>query len=347
MSYAFLRWLLLSRLPPETAHDLAIKRLAWVSRKRLLTKLLRKRHRDRLSPLPRTVMGIEFPNPVGLAAGVDKQCQACNALHALGFGWVELGTVTPLLQHGNQEPRLFWLPEHHAAINRMGFNSVGLDRFVKNLESTSPDIIKGINIGKNTTTLDALADYLVCLEAVHDHADYVAINISSPNTRGLRDLQREDALGPLLAGLDSKRMELAEKSGRRLPLVLKISPDLDAAALDHIVAMARRHHMDGIAATNTTLSRDGVRNHLHAGEAGGLSGPPLAARATEAIAYLHRNLQGEIPLIGIGGIDSVAAAVEKFQAGAELVQICTGFTHHGPKLIGDIIDGLRDGINGS
>ncbi|CAJ2376642.1 MAG: Dihydroorotate dehydrogenase (quinone) [Arenicellales bacterium IbO2] len=337
--YSGLRRMLFA-LEAETSHDFALAALAGASRSRIATALLAKCNRRR--DLPRKVMGINFPNPVGLAAGLDKRARACNALHALGFGWVELGAVTPLPQPGNPKPRIFRLPEQHALINRMGFNSGGLASFVRNLARAAPGIIKGVNIGKNAATAmdDAHADYAACMEAVHMHADYISVNISSPNTQGLRDLQEEGALAPLLAALNRKRGELAEASGRRVPLVLKIAPDLGGGALDALAGVARKHRIDGIAATNTTLSRDGV-GHALAGEVGGLSGAPLGARATETVARLSRNLQGEIPIIGVGGIDSAEDALEKFEAGAELVQIYTGFIYRGPRLIGEIIERLR------
>ena len=340
--YPTLRRLLFT-LEPETAHRIALGVLAKASCSKALCALLNQRSRAGLAAPPHEVMGIEFPNSVGLAAGLDKQGTACNALHALGFGWVELGTVTPLPQPGNPRPRMFRLPEHRAIINRMGFNSDGLARFLENIAAVDRRIIKGINLGKNAATplAQAMDDYLIGLEAVYTHADYVAINISSPNTRNLRDLQQEDALAPLLGGINRKRMALADATGRRVPLVLKIAPDLDGDAIDHIAALARKHCIDGIAATNTTPTRSGVENHALAVEPGGLSGPPLASLSTATIHRLFGNLQGEIPIIGIGGIDSVDSAVEKFQAGAELVQLYTGFIYHGPKLIREIIKHLN------
>ncbi len=339
---------ILFKLEAEAAHDLILGGLAKISRSGFLTGLLDKTHRARLAPLPHEVMGISFPNPVGLAAGLDKQGNACNALHALGFGWVELGTVTPLPQSGNPKPRVFRLREHNALINRMGFNSDGLERFRENVARADGRIIKGINIGKNAATPMARAvdDYLACLESLHTEADYIAINISSPNTPDLRKLQRDDALDPLLGALDRRRTALADECGRRVPLVLKIAPDLDSAALDAIAKLSRKHHIDGLAATNTTSSRTGVEGHAHATETGGLSGSPLAAPSTAAVDRLFRNLQGEIPLIGIGGIDSAESALEKFQVGAELVQLYTGFIYRGPKLIREIVDGVRGGIGG-
>jgi len=332
---------MLFALEAEKCHGLTIDALAHASCSRAVTALLAKCNHVR--DLPRKVMGIDFPNPVGLAAGLDKQARACNALHALGFGWLELGAVTPLPQPGNPKPRIFRLPEHQAIINRMGFNSGGLEIFLRNLARAAPGIIKGVNIGKNAATAmhNAHADYATCIEAVHTHADYISINISSPNTQDLCGLHDDDALNPFLAALDRKRLELADTSGRRVPLVLKIAPGLGGGALDALAALARKHHIDGIAATNTTPARNGVERHALAGEAGGLSGAPLRALATEAVARLSRNLQGEIPIIGVGGIDSADAAHEKFQAGAALVQLHTGFIYRGPRLIREIIERLR------
>ena len=344
--YSALRRLLFAA-EAERAHDLAMGALVLTSRSQSLCALLaacagNRGNRDQLA-LPHTVMGIEFANPVGLAAGLDKHARASNALHALGFGWLELGTVTPLPQPGNPKPRLFRLTQHDALINRMGFNSDGMEIFLQNIAHAERRIIKGINIGKNTATgmQQAMDDYLVGLEAVHAHADYVAINISSPNTPKLRELQQADALDPLLRGLNHKRMALADACGRRVPLVLKIAPDLDYQALDHIAELSRKHQIDGLAATNTTLLRNGLEHHAAAHQPGGLSGPPLASLATETIHRLFRNLQGEIPIIGVGGIDSAERALEKFQAGAELVQLYTALIYHGPKLIRNIIERLR------
>ena len=247
--YSALRRLLFAA-EAERAHDLAMGALALTSRSQSLSALLAAcaGNRGQLA-LPHTVMGIEFANPVGLAAGLDKHARASNALHALGFGWLELGTVTPLPQPGNPKPRLFRLKQHDALINRMGFNSDGMEIFLQNIAHAERRIIKGINIGKNTATgmQQAMDDYLVGLEAVHAHADYVAINISSPNTPKLRELQQADALDPLLRGLNRKRMALADACGRRVPLVLKIAPDLDHRAINHIAELSRKHQIDGLA----------------------------------------------------------------------------------------------------
>ncbi len=354
MIYSCLRRMLFA-LPPELAHDLTLGGLAYASRRRALCRLLRKLNRARVAALPRQVMGLTFPNPVGLAAGLDKHGVAGNALHALGFGWLEIGTVMSLPQPGNAKPRLFRLrldadsdsasPAAPALINRMGFNSVGLAAVLNNIARSyaAAGIIKGINIGTNARTemRAAVQDYVIGLQAVYAHADYVAINISSPNTPNLRDLQQPHALDQLLRALHRKRTELADRHGRRMPIVLKISPDITAQEVNHIAELARKHQLDGVAATNTTVLRNGVESHPLAAQSGGLSGAPLAARATEVVALLYCNLQGEIPIIGCGGIDCAQRAVEKFQAGAELVQIYTGFLYHGPKLIRDIVERMR------
>jgi dihydroorotate dehydrogenase len=292
---------------------------------------------------PVTVMGIKFPNPVGLAAGLDKQAAACNALHELGFGWLELGTVTPLPQPGNPKPRMFRLEQHEALINRLGFNSIGLHRFVENLKRVNPDIIKGINIGKNAATPlnNAIDDYLIGLRGAYDFADYVTINISSPNTRHLRELQQDQALNQLLFSLNQERQKLADSTGRYVPLVVKIAPDLSPHQIDDIATLLRQNSIDGVAATNTTVSRDPVAGHALSGEVGGLSGAPLRDAATKVITALYQNLQDEIPIIGIGGIHNADSAVEKFDAGAKLIQLYTGLIYRGPALVGEILRTLR------
>ena len=292
---------------------------------------------------PLNVMGIKFPNPVGLAAGLDKQATACNALHELGFGWLELGTVTPLPQPGNPKPRMFRLEKHEALINRLGFNSIGLPRFVENLKRVNPEIIKGINLGKNASTPlnNAVEDYLIGLRGTYDFADYVTINISSPNTRNLRELQHDQALNQLLFALNQERQKLADTSGKYVPLVVKIAPDLVPHQIDEIATLLRQNSIDGVAATNTTVSRDAVAGHALAGEVGGLSGAPLKDAATRVIATLYQNLQDEIPIIGIGGIHDADSALEKFDAGAKLIQLYTGLIYRGPDLVREILRALR------
>ena len=335
---------LLFKLQPETAHDLVLGTLGMASRWGLASRALATLCGARVLAHPVRVMGIDFPNPVGLAAGLDKQGDAANALAHMGFGWVELGTVTPNPQPGNPKPRLFRLEQEQALINRMGFNSCGIHRFIGNVRRLRADVIRGINIGKNAATplSGANDDYGRGLREVFDHAHYVAINISSPNTQDLRKLQQPEAMDGLLAFLNELRQRLADEKGRHMPLVVKIAPDLDGDDIDTICTLLRRHSIDGVAAANTTVSRATVKNHPLCGETGGLSGPPLRERATEIISMLYHNLQGEIPIIGMGGIDSAESAREKLQAGASLVQLYTSLIYHGPALVGRIVSGLEN-----
>ena len=344
--YSALRRLLFL-LEAEQGHDLVMTTLALASRSKSMSSLCGLLGGGKPPSCPVEVMGIPFPNPVGLAAGLDKHARAANALGAMGFGWVELGTVTPRPQPGNPRPRMFRIPEHEAIINRMGFNSVGLEMFLKHCKGTAPHLLKGINIGKNAATplSGAVDDYLTCLEAVYPYADYIAINISSPNTPGLRGLHQDEALNLLLSRLNHQRRELADFHGTRVPLVLKIAPDIGTGEVDAIASLLRQHQMDGVAATNTTVSRNQIESHFLSGEPGGLSGPPLREKSTAVVAALYQNLQDEIPIIGIGGINTAADAMEKFDAGAKLVQLYTGFVYHGPGLIRDICRDLSFGKN--
>jgi dihydroorotate dehydrogenase len=288
-------------------------------------------------------MGLEFPNPVGLAAGLDKNGEHIDALAALGFGFIEVGTVTPRPQPGNPRPRLFRLVEAEALINRFGFNNVGLDAFVANVARARWRGVLGINIGKNfdTPVERAADDYLACLEGVYGAASYVAVNVSSPNTRGLRSLQESEPLDALLARLAQARERLADRHGRRVPLVLKVAPDLDAEQLRGIAAAVRAHRFDGVIATNTSLSREGVQGLAHADEAGGLSGAPIRALAGHTLASLAAELRGEVPLIGVGGIMSGADAAERFARGAALVQLYTGLVYRGPALVAECAAAYR------
>ncbi len=287
---------------------------------------------------PVAAMGLTFRNPVGLAAGLDKNGEHVDALAALGFGFIEVGTVTPRPQPGNPPPRLFRIPEARALINRMGFNNLGVDRLLSNLQRARYRGVLGINIGKNfdTPMERAVDDYLVCLRKVYARAGYVAINISSPNTRNLRDLQQGPALEALLQALAEARTRLAREHGRRVPLALKIAPDLDASALADVARLAIGHDIDGIIATNTTLSRDGVEGLRNSTEAGGLSGAPLRERSTAIVRSLTQALNGKMPVIGVGGILSGADAADKVAAGASLVQVYTGLIYRGPGLIAEI-----------
>jgi dihydroorotate dehydrogenase len=323
---------ILFKLEAERAHHLGLQ-------------MLKATHALHLSPLlfgkpvhaPVKVMGIEFPNPVGLAAGLDKNGDYFAALSACGFGFVEIGTVTPRPQPGNPQPRIFRLPAANAIINRMGFNNQGVDYLLQNVERTKFAGVLGINIGKNfdTPVEKAVSDYLIGLNKVYAHADYVTVNISSPNTPGLRDLQFGDALNNLLAALKQEQTKLADQYGRYVPLAVKIAPDMDDVAIRQLADTFVVNKIDAVIATNTTLSRDGVAGLLHAGEQGGLSGEPLRKRADYVVSALSLHLQGALPVIAAGGISCAEDAVNKLRCGASLVQIYTGFIYQGPKLVQD------------
>lgn len=329
-------------LDPEVAHDLTLKKLdraAAFGIPRLLFRCA--------DDLPVQAMGLTFRNPVGLAAGMDKNAAHIDALGTLGFGHIEAGTVTPLPQPGNPKPRIFRLIPAQGVINRMGFNNEGVERFVANVRRQprfrAAGGILGLNIGKNAATpLErALDDYLAGLRAVYAHADYVAVNISSPNTKDLRALQGERELQALLAGLAAARGALEDEHGRRVPLAVKIAPDLADAAIAPLADLLVANGVDGVIATNTTIARDRVQGLAHAEETGGLSGLPLRERATKVVRLLADHLQGRLPIIASGGVMSGADALEKVQAGAALVQIYTGFIYAGPDLIADCVDALR------
>jgi dihydroorotate dehydrogenase len=284
-------------------------------------------------------MGLEFPNPVGLAAGLDKHAEHVDALAALGFGFIELGGVTPRPQPGNPRPRLFRLPAARAIINRYGLNSVGVEAFARNLGRARTKAVIGVNIGKNRDTPNerAVEDYVRCMEVLYPHVHYLALNVSSPNTKGLRDLQSAEMLTLLLQTLKTRREALRQKYGKNAALVLKISPDLDDAAIGDIADAVRRERADGLIATNTTVSRQGIAGLAHAMEEGGVSGAPLTALSTEVLRKFSLRLKNEIPLIGVGGIMSGADARAKFDAGASLVQIYSGLVYRGPRLIDECV----------
>lgn len=332
--YPLLRPLLFS-LDPETAHHATLDAL----RTAYNLGLLCIKHP---ATNPRTVMGLTFPNPVGLAAGLDKNGAYIDALAAQGFGFIEVGTVTPRPQPGNPRPRMFRLPEAKAIINRMGFNNLGVDTLVENVKRAKYRGILGINIGKNfdTPIEKAANDYLIGLRKVYPHASYVVINISSPNTKNLRQLQGGDELDALLEQLKAEQENLAELHGKYVPLAVKIAPDLDQEQIRQIAALLIRHRIDGVIATNTTLSREDVENLPHGNEAGGLSGAPVREKSTAVIRELAVALNGALPIIGVGGILSGADAVEKIQAGAALVQIYSGMIYRGPDLVGETIRAL-------
>ena len=318
-------------LDPETAHDATLTTLntAYCLG---LSRLI-----PQPAPDPRTVMGITFPNPVGLAAGLDKNGECINGLGALGFGFIEIGTVTPRAQPGNPRPRLFRLPEAQAIINRMGFNNGGVDALIENVKRAKFKGVLGINIGKNADTPieKAADDYLIGLRKVYPYASYVAINISSPNTKNLRQLQGGDELDALLGQLKTEQEKLAQQHGKYVPLAVKIAPDLDTDQIKQIAALLIQHRIDGVIATNTTLSREGVENLPHGNETGGLSGAPVREKSTRVIRALAAELQGAVPIIGVGGILCGEDALEKMQAGAALVQIYSGLIYRGWKLVAE------------
>lgn len=334
MSAALRRALFL--LPPETAHAAALG-------------ALRLRARLRPAPVPPEVapvevMGLRFANPVGLAAGFDKNGDCVDGLGGLGFGCVEVGTVTPRAQPGNPRPRLFRLPDERAVINRMGFNNRGLDYLVRAVAGRRYRGMLGINIGKNldTPVIAAARDYLTCLERVYPLADYIAVNLSSPNTPGLRELQFGAYLEDLLGALQQRRRALALHWGRSVPLAVKIAPDLVDEELSAIGRVLVAQGVDAVIATNTTVSRQGVERSVHAGETGGLSGAPLFARSTEVVRRLVAEFGPRLPVIAVGGIGSGADAVAKLAAGARLVQLYTGFIYRGPELVNEVLGALRD-----
>nr|WP_086938600.1 quinone-dependent dihydroorotate dehydrogenase [Thaumasiovibrio occultus] len=322
------------QLDPEKAHDLTMKNF-----KRFTGTPLDLFYRQSVPFKPVHVMGLSFKNPVGLAAGLDKDGECIEAFGAMGFGFIEVGTVTPRPQSGNPQPRLFRVLEAEGIINRMGFNNHGVDNLVENVKKAKYDGIIGINIGKNKDTPieSGKDDYLICMEKVYAHAGYIAVNISSPNTPDLRSLQFGEALDDLLSALKEKQAELAEKEGKYVPVALKIAPDLTDDEIVQVAESCLRHKMDGVVATNTTLERGLVKGMKHCDEMGGLSGRPLQHKSTEVIRKLYAVLKEEIPIIGVGGIDSAVSAREKVEAGAKLVQVYSGFIYHGPKLVKDIV----------
>ena len=341
MLYSLTRKLLFS-LDAETAHGLGMQGVDFLNRAGIACLLAKT-----FKAQPVSLMGLTFPNPVGLAAGLDKNGEHVDALAALGFGFIEIGTVTPRPQPGNPKPRMFRIPEKQAIINRMGFNNEGVDKLLANISTSQfsrRSGILGINIGKNfDTPIDRAADdYLSCLERVYAAASYVAINISSPNTQNLRDLQKDEALDALLTALKAEQARLADKHGKYVPLALKIAPDLDDAQIGTIADLLRQHRMDAVIATNTTLSRAGVEAFPQAEEAGGLSGQPVFARSTAVLQKLSAALAGEVPIIGVGGIMRGADAAAKIAAGASLVQLYSGFIYAGPSLIAEAAKAIAE-----
>ena len=338
--YSLLRpWLFC--LDPEQAHNLTLSNLDRAQRWGLLERLISKPVAD-----PRTLCGITFANPVGLAAGLDKDGKHIDALAALGFGFLEIGTVTPRPQPGNPKPRMFRLSEAQAIINRMGFNNDGVDACVARVRRSrfwQQGGVLGMNIGKNASTPieDAASDYILAMEAVYEIASYITVNISSPNTQNLRALQGEAMLRSLLSSLDEARKRLSDRYSVRKPLFLKIAPDLESTDIDLIADLSMEFGIDAIIATNTTIARDAVQGMQHCEEAGGLSGAPVRAASTQVIKTLKARLGNALPIIGVGGILSGADAKEKIMAGASLVQIYSGLIYRGPDLVSECAKALR------
>lgn len=333
---------LLFKLDAEQSHDMALRSLSRAAKSTIALGALRKLYADKIQAQPVELMGLSLKHPLGLAAGLDKQGIAGDALSALGFSFIEYGTVTPRPQAGNPRPRLFRLPEYRAIINRMGFNSIGLDAFLENIQTSRHAHIKGLNIGKNADTpiKHAIADYVSGLKAVYKIADYVCINISSPNTKNLRDLQGDEQLDALLGKLNETRNALADQHGFYRPLALKIAPDLSTEQIDTICELLIKHHIDGLIATNTTLSRDAIAGHPLENEAGGLSGAPVEEKSTWCVDQFYRRLQGQIPIIGVGGIEDAATARAKLNAGATAIQLYSSLIYQGPGLIKRIVNAL-------
>ena len=335
MLYPLIRKFFFS-LDAETAHGLGMAGVSFLNSSGLAGLLTKP-----VTAFPVEVMGLKFPNPVGLAAGLDKKGDYIDGLARLGFGFIEIGTITPRPQDGNPRPRMFRVPAAQGIINRMGFNNAGVDRLLENVraaEFPKKGGILGINIGKNATTPieQAADDYLICLDKVYNDASYITVNISSPNTKNLRELQKDEALDDLLAQLKARQEQLAEKHGKYVPMALKIAPDLDDAQITAIADALRRHRIDGVIATNTTLSRDGVDGLPNGNETGGLSGAPVFRKSTDVVKKLATALAGELPIIGVGGIMNGDDAAEKIRAGASLVQVYSGFIYRGPELVSEV-----------
>ena len=337
--YRLLRHLLFT-LPTETSHHLSLAAINGLHRLGLSNLVASKEQSQAV-----TIMGIDFPNRVGLAAGLDKNGDYIDGLAALGFGFIEIGTITPLPQPGNPQPRLFRLPDAQAIINRMGFNNKGVDYLVDQVKQSRYKGVLGINIGKNKNTPadKAVDDYLICMRKVYQYADYITVNLSSPNTPGLRDLQFGEPLENLLAQLKQEQQLLADQHARYVPLTVKIAPDMADTDIEQVAAAFLQYGIDGVIATNTTISRDAVKELPHGDEMGGLSGAPLTHHSTAVIKKFAKALGGNIPIIGVGGIVNGNDAAEKIAAGASLVQIYSGFIYQGPALISASIKASADG----
>lgn len=335
--YSLIRSLLFT-LPTETSHNVSLNSLDAMERLGLIGLISHDVADD-----PRQVMGITFPNPVGLAAGLDKNGDHIDALAALGFGYIEIGTVTPRPQPGNPMPRLFRLPKANAIINRMGFNNKGIDYLIERVKEAKYNGILGINIGKNfdTPVERAVDDYLICMRKAYPHASYITVNLSSPNTPGLRDLQFGEPLNQLLSALKAEQQVLADLHSVYVPLVVKIAPDMIEEDVDTVAKALLDNGIDGVIATNTTIDKRAVSHLAHGDETGGLSGAPVREKSTRVVARLAQALAGRMPIIGVGGIDSGESALEKQNAGADLIQVYTGFIYRGPQLVAECAKALR------
>lgn len=327
----------LFQLDAEYAHDLTLNSLKLAEKTGLLNSLYKPVH-----GIPRQVMGLTFPNAVGLAAGLDKNGAFIDGMAALGFGFIEVGTVTPRPQPGNPKPRLFRVKEAQGIINRFGFNNLGVDQLIQNVKASKYRGILGINIGKNFDTPNerAVDDYLICMRKVYRYASYITVNISSPNTKNLRQLQEKEALDALLGTLKAEQTALTQKHRKYVPIALKIAPDLEYEQIIEIADLLKAHQFDGVIATNTTLSREGVEDMKNATESGGLSGTPVRDKSSQVIRHLSNQLAGELPIIGVGGIMGGADAIEKIEAGASLVQVYSGLIYRGPSLVREVAKAL-------
>lgn len=333
---------ILFKLSAETAHDLTMAFMAKAAKNRWFLAAINRLYGKKAPDLPTRLMGLNFRHPIGLAAGLDKRATAFKAFSALGFSSIEMGTVTPKPQAGNDKPRMFRLTEDSGIINRMGFNSSGLDRFLDNID-TDDSAVAGINIGKNKTTPNksAMDDYLIAMQQVYKYADYITVNISSPNTQSLRDLQAKEPLDELLGALKAEQTRLQQLHNHYVPIALKIAPDLNSEEIKVIATLVLKHRFDALIASNTTLARPEYLNSAYQAETGGLSGAPIKSISTTVIAEFYAHLKGDIPIIGVGGIETADDAWEKLIAGADYLQIYSGLIYHGPTMIREIVSGLK------
>jgi dihydroorotate dehydrogenase len=343
--YSFIKPALFA-LDPERAHDITLNKLAIASKLPIVVAQIRRLYGNRVPDLPVNCMSIDFRHPVGLAAGLDKDGRALPAFSALGFSGVEMGTVTPKPQPGNDKPRMFRLVEDEAIINRMGFNSGGVDKFLANIRKTENCAVVGLNIGKNASTAiaDAHLDYVSALQRVYSQADYITVNISSPNTKSLRELQNQAFLDELLLKIKQAQLKCEKVHKRYVPIALKVAPDLEGHEIEAIAELLLSHQFDALIATNTTVARPESLMSKHAGETGGLSGAPVKDMATECIRQFRSILQGKIQIIGVGGIKTADDAWEKMLAGADYLQIYSQFIYQGPDMIRDIVVGLNEKV---